>query len=200
MYRISFITEDKTISSYLIKLGNFESQNERSELLGFIPDNFCRDESGLTESLRKFVMMKETTVIFVNGGHEILGMTILTRLTLPRPGLNLEVICAPESEVKGIGTMLLHCVKKLAVSIELPVFLLALNDSLKSFYVKQGFVKYDESDFYVFNNKPSGGGKKVRKSRKSRKSRKVRKVRKVRRSINARKLGRCTRARARRHR
>ena len=113
-------------------------------MLGFIRDNFCRDESGLTESLRKFVTKTDTTVIFVNGGHNILGMTILTKFTLPRPGLKLEVICAPKSEVKGIGTMLLNCVKKLAVSIELPVFLLALNDSLNSFYVKQDFVQYDK--------------------------------------------------------
>ena len=188
MSRISFITEDEIIRSHLVALGHTDSQNTREALLGFIPDNFCRDESGLAKNLRDFVTKTDTTVIFVNGGHEILGMTILTRMTLPRPGLMLEVICAPESEVKGNGTRLLNCVKELAKLMRLRVVLFALNNSLKSFYVKQGFVQYDESDFYVFNNNPLGGGKKARKSRKSRKSRKVRK------------LGRCTRARARRHR
>ena len=56
MYRISFITNDATIRSHLLALGHTDSQNTREALLGgFIPDNFCRDESGLTKSLRDFV-------------------------------------------------------------------------------------------------------------------------------------------------
>lgn len=181
MSRISFITDDKKIHSQLVTLGHTESQNTREDLLRFIPDNFCRKETDLANSLKLLVTNKDTTVIFVNGGHEILGMTVLN--SSHSTHLMLEVICVPESEKKkGIGTMLLDCVKELAKRMQLLVVLLVLYDSLEPFYVKQGFVKDpDDEDYYIFN--PSGGGKKARKSRK------------VRRSRNARKLGRCTRAR-----
>ena len=188
MSRISFITTDAPIRSHLVALGHHtDSQTTREALIEFIPDNFCRDETDLAKSLKVLVMNEQTTVIFVNdGGSKILGMTVLVLNENPKLHLMLEAICVPESEKKrGIGSMLLACVKDLAKRMHLPVVLLALSESLEPFYEKQGFVKdADDEDFYIFI--PSGGGKKARKSRKSRQSRKSR---------NARKLGRCTRAR-----
>lgn len=180
MYHISFITTDAPIRSQLEALGHTESQTTREDLIGFIPDNFCRDETDLAKSLKVLVMNEQTTVIFVDGGSKILGMTVLNKYN---SHLMLEAICVPESEKKkGIGSILLACVKELAKRMNLPVVLLSLSESLEPFYEKQGFVKdADDEDFYIFKI-PSDGDKKSRKSRKLRKLRKTRKSRKLRKT------------------
>lgn len=101
---MSRITTDAPIRSHLVALGHTDSQTTREALIGFIPDNFCRDETDLAKSLKVLVMNEQTTVIFVvndDGGSKILGMTVLVLNKNPKLHLMLEAICVPESEKKG---------------------------------------------------------------------------------------------------
>jgi predicted N-acetyltransferase YhbS len=166
-YKLNFITNDESIRSNLSQ-SITQSSHSRHEVSRLIGQDFCRNLHNLVETLREHMMKEENTIIFVNGGHRVLGLIIFRIIRRPVEAIMVEVICVPETGERGIGTQLLNKVKEVAENVSLPIYLFSVDESIE-FYRKNGFEKR-KGGFYVFSpsttSTTSGGKRKIRTRRK----------------------------------